>query len=242
MRIPAVRGVIDRRILANFRIDADVLARTLPRPFRPKIVQSGLGMGGICLIRLIDVRPSALPVPWGIRSENAAHRFAVEWDVDGRVREGVFIPRRDTDSRLNALAGGLVFPGVHHRAHFHVDESADSFRVTLVSHDEDTRVHVEGRIARALPETSVFASLGEASAFFERGSLGYSATPDRDRFDGLELACTNWHVEALDVTEVSSSYFEDLERFPKGSVEFDCGLLMRDIDHEWRGHDDLCCS
>ena len=42
MRIPVVRGVIDRRILANFRVDPEVLARVLPQPFRPKLA-SGAG-------------------------------------------------------------------------------------------------------------------------------------------------------------------------------------------------------
>jgi len=51
MRIPVIQGVIERRILANFRIDAEVLARVLPAPFRPKLV-AGYGVGGICLIRL----------------------------------------------------------------------------------------------------------------------------------------------------------------------------------------------
>jgi hypothetical protein len=26
----------------------------------------------------------------------------------------------------------------------------------------------------------------------------------------------------------------------KGSIEFDCALLMRGIDHEWHGKADLC--
>jgi hypothetical protein len=32
MRIPIIRGVIDRRILVNFRADPAVLARLLPPP------------------------------------------------------------------------------------------------------------------------------------------------------------------------------------------------------------------
>jgi|GEM_PF-4930562 len=36
MRIPVMRGVIERRILANFHVDADVMARWLPSPFRPQ--------------------------------------------------------------------------------------------------------------------------------------------------------------------------------------------------------------
>src|SRR5690606_21373759 len=30
-----------------------------------------------------------------------------------------------------------------------------------------------------------------------------------------------------------SSYFEDPRRFPPGSIDFDCALLMRSIPHEW---------
>ena len=117
MKIPVIRGTIDRRILANYRIDPEVLGSILPNPFRPKIV-GGFGIGGICLIRLKSVRPRFFPFPWGIGSENAAHRFSVEWDVDGKSREGVYIPRRDTSSRLNTFVGGRVFPGVHHHASF----------------------------------------------------------------------------------------------------------------------------
>ncbi len=39
--------------------------------------------------------------------------------------------------------------------------------------------------------------------------------------------------------EVYSSYFADERRFPKGSVEFDCALLMRDIPHAWRAEPPL---
>src|ERR1700730_7686708 len=105
MRIPVVRGVIDRRILVNYRVDADVLAGILPAPFRPKLVQ-GMGMAGVCLIRVKGIRPVFLPRMIGISSENAAHRIAVEWNQGGEAREGVFIPRRDTSSRLNVLLSG----------------------------------------------------------------------------------------------------------------------------------------
>src|SRR5262245_6072607 len=98
MRIPTIKGLIDRRILVNYRADPDVLKALLPLPFRPKLV-NGFGMAGVCLIRLKHIRPSYLPSIFGISSENAAHRIAVEWDQDDELCEGVFIPRRDTSSR-----------------------------------------------------------------------------------------------------------------------------------------------
>ena len=198
MRIPVIQGIIDRRILVNFRVDPDAMARALPPPFRPKTVR-GYSIAGICLIRLKNICPKFLSLPYGLRSENAAHRIAVEWDSDGETHEGVYIPRRDTDSWLNTFAGGRIFPGSHHRASFSVDEQADRFSVSLQSQDGDTRVRVCGQVADRLAESSVFASLSEASAFFEAGSMGYSATPSGSRYDGLELRCQSWQVEPLDV-------------------------------------------
>ncbi len=228
MRIPAVKGVIARRILANYRVDPEVLRSMLPAPFRPQIVE-GKGIAGICLIRLENIRPKALPVPFGLSSENAAHRIAVEWDGGGH---GVYIPRRDSSSILNALAGGRVFPGLHHKATFEVREEGDRYHVALQSDDGQTRVVVEGRAVSEFPPGSVFGSLAEASAFFERGSLGYSVTATPGCYDGLELRSQSWTVEPLAVERIESSYFA---AFPAGSVEFDGALLMRNIDHEWHG-------
>ena len=240
MKIPVVRGVIDRRILVNYRVDPSVLAPLLPAPFRPKVIH-GVGMVGICLIRLRKIRAAFLPSWLGVSSENAAHRTAVEWDQQGTVREGVYVRRRDTNSRLNAAVGGRLFPGLHHHASFTVKESADRFEVALQSDDAATSMSVQARRAERLPASSVFSSLEEASAFFQAGSLGYSDTAHPSRFQGLELRCFNWAVQPLDVQQVRSSFFEDESLFPKGSIEFDCALLMRGIEHQWHGKPDLCC-
>lgn len=239
MQLPTVRGVIDRRILVNYRVDPGVLARQLPEPFRPKVV-GGFGMVGICLIRLRHVRPAFLPAWMGIGSENAAHRTAVEWEENGERREGVYVRRRDTNSRLNTWLGGRLFPGVHHHARFDVDETEDRYTVRLESDDDAMSLAVVGRRVDALPPGSVFESLDEASAFFEAGSLGYSPNADGSRYEGLELRCHDWNVEPLAVDEVHSSVFEDESRFPSGSITFDCALLMRGIHHEWHGRPAPC--
>ena len=241
MQIPVIRGVIDRRILVNYRVDPDVLARRLPAPFRPKLV-NGTGMAGVCLIRLKNIRPRFVPSFLGISSENAAHRIAVEWDQGGESKEGVFIPRRDTSSRLNTLVGGRLFPGVHNHAAFQVREQDDQYRIELNSDDRRTHLLVEGHVAQELPPNSVFKSLKEASDFFERGSLGYSVTAKPGQFDGLELHSFNWRVQPLALDKVESSFFEDHELFPPGSVEFDCALLMQGIEHEWHGKGQLCAG
>lgn len=198
-------------------------------------------MAGVCLIRLKQIRPDGLPSCLGVSSENAAHRIAVEWDVDGATQEGVFISRRDTSSRLNAVVGGRLFPGVHHHAVFRVQEHDDRYRIELSSDDHRMRLLVEGRAAAQFPPGSVFGSLREASDFFERGSLGYSLTSTPGQFEGLELRSVDWRVRSFAIDKLESSFFESRSLFPAGAVEFDSSLLMQGINHEWRARKKLCC-
>src|SRR5262245_1490853 len=214
MRIPALHGVIERRLLINYRIAPEVLAALLPAPFRPQLVR-GCGIAGLCLIRLRRVRPCCLPLPWGLSSENAAHRAAVEWLDGGVVHRGVHVRRRDTSSRLNALAGGRVFPGAHHLAGFEVDESVEAWSVAFRSAGGTGRAAVRVRLATRVPRGSVFGSLDEASSFFRAGSLGYSDAGEPGRFQGLELRCRTWHLEPLAIESARSSFFDDRTLFPE---------------------------
>jgi len=238
MRLPVIEGIIRRRILVNFRVDPSVIQKVLPSRLEPKL-HRGHAIAGICLIRLEQVRPKRFPQVVGISSENAAHRIAVVWDERGISHEGVFIPRRDTDSQINHLLGGRVFPGEHHKAEFKIDEIGERIALSMKSNDGDVSVEVIGRQSEGLPQSSIFQSLRESSGFFEAGSLGYSATSDRERLDGLLLETKEWHVEPLSVERVYSSYFADEKKFPKGSAEFDHALIMRNIMHEWHTVSDM---
>ncbi len=122
-----------------------------------------------------------------MRTENAAHRVAVEWDATGGPQSGVYIPRRDSNSVLTVLAGGRLFPGEHHRASFDVHEAVRSLRVAFASTDGTTHASVDIRVAQQLHGSALFADLREASDFFRGGSAGFSATRDPSRLDGLEL-------------------------------------------------------
>ncbi|MEL7118183.1 MAG: DUF2071 domain-containing protein [Bacteroidota bacterium] len=231
MKIPTIKGIIERRILINYQIDEEVLSNYLPKPFKPKLV-NGKGIAGICLIRLKEIRPKGFPKQIGISSENGAHRIAVEWEENGALKEGVFIPRRDTSSKLNAMAGGTVFPGIHQFAKFSVKEENESYEVSFRSED-GTYLSITAHNTNKWNNESVFEDLDCASKFFENGSIGYS--PDKDAFEGLELKTLNWKVSMLETESVKSSFFQNEKIFPKGSVKFDNALLMKNIEHEWSG-------
>lgn len=231
MKIPKIRGVIDRRILINYQVDKDALESYLPKPFKPKLV-NGKGIAGICLIRLKQVRPKGLPKQIGISSENGAHRIAVEWLEDGELKEGVFIPRRDTSSKLNSMAGGTIFPGIHNLAEFTVKEANGNYEISFVSQDQ-TSLSIKAKETDEWNDKSVFENLDSASKFFENGSIGYS--PDKKSFEGLELKTYSWQVSLLEVENVQSSFFENRSIFPENSIKFDNALLMKNIEHEWIG-------
>src|SRR5262249_44430257 len=226
MQIPKIQGLIRRRLLVNFRVDPSVIQRQLPAPFRPKL-QAGYAVAGICLIRLENIRPKYVPSLFGINSENAAHRIAVTWEDEHGVHDGVYIPRRDTSSLVNQVAGGRLFPGEHHRARFEIEESDCHVRLRMESLDHAVKVALSATSSADLTQGSCFRSLEEASKFFETGSLGYSATSNGERLDGVQLLTQQWNVEPLAVEDVYSSYFTDNSNFPEGTSSFDCGLIMR---------------
>lgn len=229
MRMPRVAGVVERRLLVNYRVDPDVAAGLVPAPFRPQLVD-GASVAGICLIRLGHLRPNGFPAFTGMTTENAAHRVAVEWDEDGETRVGVYIPRRDSDSFLTATVGGRLFSGEYHRARFDVREDDTRLRVAFRSNDGSASVAVEVEVAPSLEGSTLFADVDEASAFFEAGSVGFSATRESGRYDGMELRTNAWAVEPGVVRSARSSFFDAL---PPGTATLDCALVMRHVPVVW---------
>ena len=224
MRAPTIKATIQRRILVNYRVDPDALAGFLPELFRPALV-GDVAIAGICLIRLGGIRPAGLPAV-GVTSENAAHRVAVEWDTAEGPVTGVYIPRRDTSSRLGALLGGRVFPGWQHRARFQVEEANGSYRVQVSSHDGQVEISVAAHRTATVMPGSVFGSVEQASEFFRCAPVGYAATPTAGVFDGVALTAEGWGIEPLHLDEVRSSFFDSPDRFPAGTAVPDSAFLM----------------
>jgi hypothetical protein len=169
----------------------------------------------------------------GMSSENAAHRVAVEWEAASGLRDGVFIPQRNTESMFNQALGGRVFPGVFSRSRFEVKENSDSVSIRIVDEEGIDQVRFAGDLAEGHEAHSLFATLDEAANFFSLGATGYSLCRDGRNFEGMELRSLSWRISPMRMREAYSRWFSNSELFPSGSVEFDCALVMRNIPHEW---------
>jgi hypothetical protein len=140
VRGPAIRAVMERRLLISYRIEPDVLRAVLPVWFRPALAH-GYGVGSICLLGLAGIRPGGLspapfglPAAFGLRAQNVAHRIAVVLDTaDGPV-DSVYVPGRYTSSRLAAFTGGLFFPRLG-TARFQASEQDGRYQITAQSAD-----------------------------------------------------------------------------------------------------------
>jgi hypothetical protein len=175
----------------------------------------------------------------GITSEGMAHRVAVRYPAPDGWREGVFIWRRETDRRPIALVGGRVFPGMHRQAEFLLAEDEGRLAMAVFTERRKADVSFDARFPTEWAETSLFDSLEEASQFFERGACGFSCSPRTGELEGMQLRTSGWNVVPLRIRQVSSTFFENPDRFPPGSVEFDCALLMRGVASEWHPLDQL---
>ncbi len=211
----------------------------LPSEFSPKLVD-GYAIGGICQVSLSEMRAKGMPSLIGTGSHNAAHRIA----VSSSQGEGVYVTRRDTNSWLNTLTGGRLFPGVYNKAEFKVAISGNDYSVKIVDTEKQKLMSIKASVVKELPTGSVFKTTKEVSDFFKTGNIGWSSRSDNQKFDAIELTTVEWNMEPLIVSESFSAYFSDISKFPKGSVEFDSAMIMRNLKHSWVSRDNLCelCS
>lgn len=222
---PDVVGRIERRVLLDHSVAAAVAAHHLPPDLAPRLLD-GRAVVGVCLIRLAEVRPAGLPAALGRTVEAAAHRISV---VDADGEPGVFVPRRDTASRLAVLAGGRVWPGVHRRAGFAVARTSCSLRIEVAGQD-GTTVSVE--VDRDDRRGTTLGDPDATSAFHAVERTAWS--PGRD--GALETAvmdCAPWAARPVGVTAASSSWLDDGDSFPPGSARLAGALLMEDVDLRW---------
>ena len=149
-----VEGTLRTRLLINAVVDPDEAAARLPAGLRPHVTEVGTVVG-CCLLDVVRLRPAGLPAAAGMGMRAAAHRISVEWDdSSGRTVVGVYVPTRMTDARTAVLAGGRLFPGVHHPARVAVRESQGTLTWSVAARSAERPVLRARPSARPAPRSS----------------------------------------------------------------------------------------
>jgi hypothetical protein len=230
--LPVIGGVIARRVLLNFRADPEIVQKLLPWPFEAE-QREGSAIVGVCLIRLERLHPKGTPSWAGITSENMAHHVAVRYRTPNGLQRGVFIWRRETSQPLVALLGGRLFLGVHQPAKFYVKEADGSVSMEVRTVDGATDISFSSTVSSKWQPTRAFHTLDDASRFFQGGDFGFSCSLKGNSLEGMQLRISRWSLIPLSVQLNEAAFYFNQSVFPKGSIEFDCGMMMRSVPHEW---------
>ena len=202
-------------------------------------MQRGHAVVGVCLIRMENLRPHSIPGALGLSSEKMAHRMAIRCPSRDGMRPGVFIWRRETDQRMIELQGGRLFPGVHQHARFHVHEDENHLAMEVKSADGQADVSFSARVSREWHDTVGFETWDEVSEFFRKGDCGFSCSLRGKELEGLQMKTLEWAMVPMEVESQHCAFYSDTSRFPRGSIEFDSGVLMRGLSHEWHQMTDV---
>lgn len=169
---------------------------------------------------------------FGMSTENAAYRFAVEWDSDGKTCYGVYVPKRETSSNLTAIAGGKIFPGQFDLASFDSFQEGNHFQVSVRKGDEAPHIFFDGDVVAEYPSGSIFSNYDEAREFLLQATVGFSPGSHRD-LDGIELKLIDVDIQPMSIRRASMTYLENSVDFPPGSATLDSAMIMRGLKHEW---------
>lgn len=224
------RSIIRRRLLVNYAADPQAIAAILPKELEPDVLNDK-AMAGMCLLSMTNMRVAGAPRQLGTKAENIAHRFAVRWNDDSGEHVGVYISRRDTNSRIVHLLGGRIFPGPHQLAEISTAESPERLSISVRSHD-GMSVDVSARPVDQFVSTTLFEGFAAASDYFEAGSVGFSPSRTGNKLEGVRLDAAEWHMQPVAIDAAHSTLLEEL--LPRDSFELDSGLLMTDLPAIWR--------
>lgn len=229
MLIQAVSGICERRIILNWRVDPALVAKHLPRPFRPRLVK-GHAIVSVEVLQLVGMRPTGMPRIAGFHTQNAVDRIAVEWNEGGSILHGFFVPSRYSPSAVNTLISlTRLFPAVFKHARFRFERAGVHYRVSVAA--EGNRLSFDANESSIFSEKSAFDSMNMASEFHRDAKISYSPAHEEGTYDGIYLKSFDWHATPLEVINVHYDYIE--KTFP-GAV-FDSAFVVRNTKHEWHG-------
>ena len=230
-RVGDIIGTIQRRLLVNSWVDPDEVARHLPAGLRPHVGSTGGVIVGCCMIEIADIRPWPLPAVVGVNVRAAAHRISIEVGPEDSPTMAVYVPGRNTDSKMAILAGGRVFPGVHKQSHVDVVDTPDELGWSIRNDstaDSTFDIVANADLSNAAPATSEVADIVIGT------TLGLSPGHRPDDLEAVQMLTASSDAKIVALPNLESSFIGGFS----SAVETDT-LLMSNVDVIWRKESDF---
>jgi hypothetical protein len=229
MQSVSVQGISTRPILLCYRMTPGTAQGRLPKGARLATV-NGFVVGGILGLPSFSHRALGIASRWTC-SYRIVHFLKVTRHQAGTDRDGIFIIRRDTSSRLHAFIGQCR-PVPPHHAHVQFgqpDEGAVDLRVS--SDDAVMQVCLKGHLAPSQPTNSIFSSPAQALESLE-SAVFLLGRNRRNRSSASNGSQRRWRLQPLAVEETFSSIFHEMDNGSTG-VEFDSAYSIQEVEYVW---------
>lgn len=218
--LSALRGRIEARYVAVFRVCPSALRELAPEGLTPR-VHNGVTPVGLCYTQLESVQSRLLPNRLASNAEHLAWRVPVD-RADGS--HAVWIPRRHTSSWLSAHCSGVLSGGGYTHARFRAELAEEGIALSVESREGEV-LHLRAVADREL-RGSMFATTRQAQELLDDSGSVHPPDPLAPALDRLGLSSGAWTLLPMSATEVRAPKFEDAGPFAAGSAEFDCILRL----------------
>jgi hypothetical protein len=177
------------RFIFNFRLRPDALAQHLPVSYLAPQVFNGWSVVSFCVLKLDRMILSPLPSWLGFPTTSCAYRCGVIDTSGDDSQPSVYITDRNTDLPIISRLGPWVFADTIHTVRPGIEQTGDTFRITVEYLDRQPLFTAEATPA-ADPShlgSEVFESIDAFAAFIHGGVSSYTPSIYGDALAKVDL-------------------------------------------------------
>lgn len=199
MAIPrSVKARLVERLIFNFRLKPDKLAKNLPAPWLQPQVINGWSIVSFCILDLKETILSPLPGFLGYTNTSCAYRCGVLDSSGGAPQPSVYITDRQTDLPIIARLAPWIFldtilmvrPELKH----------GSSQTDVVVRYLDNQFMFKGSVKPGPWKSEVFPTIQEFGDFIKGGVSSYTPSIYGDRLTRVDLVKDEPDYEPLEPT------------------------------------------
>ena len=230
--IPPVRARLAERLIFNFRLPPEAMARLLPEPWLAPQVVNGFGIASFCMLDLRGITVAPLPTALGLPSISCAPRFGVVDLSASPPQPAVYVTERWSSSAFGSWFTSLGFSAPHPHARATWQRTGDAAQVSVVSRRRGPVVSARVRRAETF-RSAAFESAAAFAAFLAEGVSSYGLSRYPGRLTKVDLHKADNTYTPLAVDELDGPVIREWQA--AGGV-FDSAFRTSGGRYEWTYH------